>query len=98
LKPKDLVSRKDAKIAKVNRLTVLYSWRSPRLGARMGFGCGRRPPGDLDVSVMRSFYHKKTLLDARLLTQKARIPQKSSPPDPPSPEGKRRRTAGRRPD
>jgi hypothetical protein len=36
------------------------------------------PFGDLGVSVMRSLYHKKTLLDARLLTQKAEIPQKSS--------------------
>jgi hypothetical protein len=31
-----------------------------------------------DVSVTLSFYHIKTLLDARLLTQKAGIPQKSS--------------------
>jgi hypothetical protein len=55
---------------------------------------------DLGVSVMRSLYHTKTLRDARMLTQKAKIPQKSSPPDPPSPEGtanRGRQAAGGRP-
>ncbi|MBP7053735.1 MAG: MarR family transcriptional regulator [Phycisphaerae bacterium] len=37
------MSRKDAKIAKVNGTAVLSSWRSLRLGERIGFGCGRRP-------------------------------------------------------
>ena len=37
----------------------------------------RLPPlGDLDVSTMILFHHKKTLLDARLLTPKPKIPQK----------------------
>ncbi len=35
-----------------------------------------RPFGFLAVSLTRSFYHKKTLLDARLLTQKGKMPQK----------------------
>jgi hypothetical protein len=32
----------------------------------------------LEVSVMMLFYHKKTLLDARMLTEKAGIAQKFS--------------------
>ena len=56
-------------------------------------GRGAKPPGGVPgrpilnpqsevrnreiVSVTLSFYHKKMFLDARLLTQKARIPQKS---------------------
>jgi len=36
------------------------------------------PRGDLDISLIRSFHHKKTFLDARLLTQKAQIPEKFS--------------------
>jgi hypothetical protein len=38
---------------------------------------------------MMSFHHKKTLLDTRLLTQKAKIGRKSSLSDQPSPEGER---------
>jgi hypothetical protein len=87
--PENYVSRKDAKTAKVHCVTLPSSWRSLRLGERIGLGCGRRPRSDLDVSVVRSFHHNKTLLDAPLLTQKAKIPQKFSPPDQPSPEGER---------
>jgi hypothetical protein len=43
----------------------------------------------LFVSATILFYHNETLFDARLLTQKAKIPQKSCPPDPPSPEDSR---------
>ncbi len=55
---------------------------------------GLLPFGFLDVSVMRSFNHNKTLLDARLLTQKAKIPQKCLPPDAFSPEGERQGQGG----
>jgi len=44
--------------------------------------------GFLDVSVIRSFHHNKTVLDARLLTQKAKIPQKFSLLDRRVAEGK----------
>jgi len=37
------VSRQDAKGAKVDNTAILSSWRSWRLCARTGFGCGRRP-------------------------------------------------------
>jgi hypothetical protein len=40
-----------------------------------------------DVSVMISFHHKKTVLDAHLLTPTPKIPQKFSPPDRSSPQG-----------
>ena len=38
--PKNDVSRKDAKIAKGKCTRLLSSWRSLRLGERIGFGCG----------------------------------------------------------
>ena len=41
--PESYVSRQDAKSAKGKGTSVMSSLRSWRLGARTGFGCGRRP-------------------------------------------------------
>jgi hypothetical protein len=43
---------------------------------------------------MMLFYHKKTLLDAPMLTPRAEIPQKFFPPDRLSPEGERQEQGG----
>jgi hypothetical protein len=50
----------------------------------------RLPP--TAYSLILSFHHNKTLLDAPLWLQKSRIPQKFSPPDGRSPKGGRRAT------
>ena len=63
---------------KTRHLVFLARRTETRQESRAGLGSGRRPCGILDVSMMMSFYHKRTFLDAHLLTQKRRILQKFS--------------------
>jgi len=56
--PRSYVSRKAAKIAKVNSMAILSSWRSLRLGESTGFACGRRPRWGLRASVVKESEEK----------------------------------------
>jgi hypothetical protein len=78
-----------------------FVWRPcPRVrgGATPNWVCSYKLPADYRppatvfwlsrcLSVIRYFHHTKTVLDARVLTQKGRMPQKFPVWDPPSPAG-----------